>query len=72
MFHPDSSQDEVFSEVEPVIKSVVDGYNACILAYGQTGTGKTHSMVCINFFEITMVCINSSNSKTNYVKFGEW
>ncbi|XP_021891120.1 kinesin-like protein KIN-14T isoform X2 [Carica papaya] len=44
VFHPDSSQDEVFSEVEPVIKSVVDGYNACILAYGQTGTGKTHSM----------------------------
>ncbi|GLT82475.1 hypothetical protein SLE2022_008410 [Rubroshorea leprosula] len=44
VFHPGSSQDEVFSEVEPVIKSVLDGYNACIFAYGQTGTGKTFSM----------------------------
>lgn len=39
--------DEVFSEVEPVIKSAVDGYNACIFAYGQTGTGKTFTMVRI-------------------------
>ncbi|KAF5748853.1 hypothetical protein HS088_TW04G00813 [Tripterygium wilfordii] len=44
VFHPGSSQDEVFSEVEPVIKSVLDGYNACIFAYGQTGTGKTFTM----------------------------
>ncbi|TYI14014.1 hypothetical protein ES332_A08G098000v1 [Gossypium tomentosum] len=39
-----SSQDGVFSEVESVIKSVLDGYNACIFAYGQTGTGKTFTM----------------------------
>ncbi|KAK9273189.1 hypothetical protein L1049_017996 [Liquidambar formosana] len=44
VFHPGSSQDEVFSEVEPVIKSVLDGYNACIFAYGQTSTGKTFTM----------------------------
>ncbi|XP_021816719.1 kinesin-like protein KIN-14T [Prunus avium] len=44
VFHPGSSQDEVFSEVEPVIKSALDGYNACIFAYGQTGTGKTFTM----------------------------
>ncbi|GFZ20831.1 P-loop containing nucleoside triphosphate hydrolases superfamily protein [Actinidia rufa] len=39
-----SSQDEIFLEVEPVIKSALDGYNACIFAYGQTGTGKTFTM----------------------------
>ncbi|XP_062172990.1 kinesin-like protein KIN-14T isoform X2 [Alnus glutinosa] len=44
VFQPGSSQDEVFSEVEPVIKSALDGYNACIFAYGQTGTGKTFTM----------------------------
>ncbi|KAE9462345.1 hypothetical protein C3L33_05729, partial [Rhododendron williamsianum] len=44
VFHPSSSQDEVFEEVEPVIKSALDGYNACIFAYGQTGTGKTFTM----------------------------
>ncbi|KAL3347862.1 hypothetical protein AABB24_021483 [Solanum stoloniferum] len=44
VFHPSSSQGEVFSEIEPIIKSVLDGYNACIFAYGQTGTGKTFTM----------------------------
>lgn len=34
----------MFTEVEPIIKSVIDGYNACIFAYGQTGTGKTFTM----------------------------
>lgn len=27
-----------------MIQSVLDGYHACIFAYGQTGTGKTHTM----------------------------
>ncbi|MQM14799.1 hypothetical protein Taro_047733, partial [Colocasia esculenta] len=44
VFHPNSIQEEVFSEVEPVIKSALDGYNVCIFAYGQTGTGKTFTM----------------------------
>ncbi|KAJ8574006.1 hypothetical protein K7X08_010517 [Anisodus acutangulus] len=44
VFHPSSSQGEVFSEIEPIIKSSLDGYNACIFAYGQTGTGKTFTM----------------------------
>nr|DAD42004.1 TPA_asm: hypothetical protein HUJ06_000234 [Nelumbo nucifera] len=44
VFHQGSSQDEVFSEIEPVIKSVIDGYNVCIFAYGQTGTGKSFTM----------------------------
>jgi len=26
------------------VSSVLEGYNATILAYGQTGTGKTHTM----------------------------
>lgn len=29
----------------PVVESVIDGYNGTIFAYGQTGTGKTHTMV---------------------------
>nr|DAD42018.1 TPA_asm: hypothetical protein HUJ06_000248 [Nelumbo nucifera] len=44
VFHQGSSQDEVFSEIEPVIKSVIDGYNVCIFAYRQTGTGKSFTM----------------------------
>lgn len=28
----------------PIVISVLDGYNVCIFAYGQTGTGKTFTM----------------------------
>ena len=37
MFGQNSSQEEVFAEVQPVVTSVMDGYNVCIFAYGQTG-----------------------------------
>mmetsp|Transcript_13440 Transcript_13440/g.20312 ORF Transcript_13440/g.20312 Transcript_13440/m.20312 type:complete len:990 (+) Transcript_13440:473-3442(+) len=41
VFRPDSSQDEVFKDTKDLIRSSLDGYNVCIFAYGQTGTGKT-------------------------------
>ncbi|KAK1736021.1 kinesin family protein [Skeletonema marinoi] len=40
-----SSQEEVFEEtVKPVIADVMRGYESTVFAYGQTGTGKTHTM----------------------------
>jgi len=44
VFEMGSTQDEVYSETQPLIRSVLDGYNVCIFAYGQTGSGKTHTM----------------------------
>ncbi|KAJ7551234.1 hypothetical protein O6H91_06G006000 [Diphasiastrum complanatum] len=44
IFEPSSSQDDVYSEVEPIVRSALDGHNVCIFAYGQTGTGKTFTM----------------------------
>lgn len=35
---------EVFEDTAPFAASVLDGYNVCIFAYGQTGTGKTFTM----------------------------
>jgi kinesin family protein C2/C3 len=35
---------DVFADTAPVVVSVLDGYNVCIFAYGQTGTGKTFTM----------------------------
>lgn len=35
---------DVFADASPMVTSVLDGYNVCIFAYGQTGTGKTFTM----------------------------
>mmetsp|Transcript_4240 Transcript_4240/g.7823 ORF Transcript_4240/g.7823 Transcript_4240/m.7823 type:complete len:1363 (+) Transcript_4240:208-4296(+) len=40
----DSKQVDVFADVEPLALTAVDGYNACIFAYGMTGSGKTYTM----------------------------
>ncbi|CAN1199488.1 Kinesin-like protein KIN-14S, partial [Linum perenne] len=44
VFKPDDNQEAVFGETKPIVTSVLDGYNVCIFAYGQTGTGKTFTM----------------------------
>jgi kinesin family protein C2/C3 len=44
VFTQRSSQQEVFDATRALVTSVMDGYAVCIFAYGQTGTGKTHTM----------------------------
>jgi hypothetical protein len=46
VFPEDVSQEEVFAEVgEPILQSFLGGYNCTIFCYGQTGAGKTHTMM---------------------------
>lgn len=45
-FGQDSNQVMVYqSVVAPFIEEVLSGYNCTVFAYGQTGTGKTHTMI---------------------------
>ena len=42
---PEATQSQIYDLVaSPLIGSVLEGYNATIFAYGQTGAGKSHSM----------------------------
>eukprot|EP00760_Papus_ankaliazontas_P028967 PhM_4_TR4086/c3_g1_i1/m.35127/K20196/KIF3B; kinesin family member 3B len=39
------TQKDVFTQfIQPLVDSVLDGFNATVFAYGQSGSGKTHTM----------------------------
>ncbi|CAK4418978.1 unnamed protein product [Aphanomyces euteiches] len=45
IFGSDASQHDVYRYVQSSVEQVVQGFNCTIFAYGQTGTGKTHTMM---------------------------
>ena len=48
MYDWNSRQEDIFNETAyPIIDNVLQGYNGTIFAYGQTGCGKTHTMLGI-------------------------
>ena len=45
IFFPDATQEEVYQQTgAPILQAVLDGFNGAIIAYGQTGAGKTWTM----------------------------
>lgn len=45
VFTESASQKRIYDDVaKPVVESVLNGYNGTVMAYGQTGTGKTYTV----------------------------
>ncbi|CAF1598995.1 unnamed protein product, partial [Didymodactylos carnosus] len=45
VFRPDATQEKVYIEAaKEIVEYVLKGYNGTIFAYGQTSSGKTHTM----------------------------
>lgn len=45
VFGINSTNEEIYQEVGAnMVKKAVEGYNCCIFAYGQTSSGKTHTI----------------------------
>ena len=52
IFRPESNQEEVFEiAARPIIEDVIQGFNGTIFAYGQTASGKTHTMTGHDIFD---------------------
>ena len=46
IFPAETDQKTIFTEIGlPLVKKFLSGYNSTIFAYGQTGTGKTHTII---------------------------
>lgn len=45
IYPSNSTQDNLFTELSSLIQSSIDGHNVCIFSYGQTGAGKTYTML---------------------------
>ena len=46
VYGPESSQQLIYSDnAYSIVKSALDGYNCTIFSYGQTGTGKTFTVI---------------------------
>ncbi|KAL2246658.1 kinesin-like protein KIN-14B [Sesamum indicum] len=44
VYGPHFGQADLFADVQPFVQSAFDGYNVSVFAYGQTSSGKTHTM----------------------------
>jgi len=46
VLEPSCSQEDVYkATMEEMLQTVMNGYNGTVMAYGQTGAGKTHTMI---------------------------
>ena len=64
-----STQNDVFSEIEPLLQASLDGYNTTVFTYGQSGTGKTFSMLGYDLWAMAKESLRkvtgASNSKSS-------
>jgi kinesin family protein 3/17 len=80
VYPEDTRQKDLFDETAfPIIENILEGYNGTIFAYGQTGTGKTHTMAGVlddeelkgitpRSFETIFKSINIDNNKQYLVR----
>ncbi|TKY69947.1 Kinesin protein KCA1 [Spatholobus suberectus] len=77
VYGPHVGQAELFSDVQPMVQSALDGYNISLFAYGQTHSGKTHTMEGSSYdrglyarcFEELFDLANSDPTATSQYKF---
>jgi hypothetical protein len=63
VFKPAATQRDVYAKLAPSIEDCFSGFNTTIFAYGQTGTGKTHTVLGLDLWEMAE---SNNNANSNY------
>ncbi|XP_062233292.1 kinesin-like protein KIN-14L [Phragmites australis] len=77
VYGPHIGQGELFQDVQPFVQSALDGYNISIFAYGQSCSGKTHTLegsshdrgLYLRSFEELFDLSNSDTTSTAHFNF---
>ncbi|CAD6339809.1 unnamed protein product [Miscanthus lutarioriparius] len=77
VYGPHIGQAELFLDVQPFVQSALDGYNISIFAYGQSCSGKTHTLegsshdrgLYLRSFEELFDLSNSDTTSTAHFNF---
>ncbi|CAD6337227.1 unnamed protein product [Miscanthus lutarioriparius] len=77
VYGPHIGQGELFLDVQPFVQSALDGYNISIFAYGQSCSGKTHTLegsshdrgLYLRSFEELFDLSNSDTTSTAHFNF---
>ncbi|CBZ54352.1 putative kinesin motor domain-containing protein [Neospora caninum Liverpool] len=70
VFGPQATQEDVWNNVATCVEKVIDGYNCTIFAHGQTGTGKTYTMLGPDMIEGCRGCeLLSGEQSRDYAVF---
>lgn len=52
-----ASQEQVYEQIEQSVEQVILGFNATVYAYGQTGTGKTYTLLYVFESDRLFACL---------------
>ncbi|KAL6861256.1 hypothetical protein ACP4OV_016956 [Aristida adscensionis] len=77
VYGPHIGQGEIFRDVQPFVQSALDGHNISIFAYGQSRSGKTHTLegsshdrgLYLRCFEELFDLSNSDTTSTAHFNF---
>ncbi|EPT26987.1 kinesin motor domain-containing protein [Toxoplasma gondii ME49] len=70
VFGPQATQEDIWNSVATCVEKVIDGYNCTIFAHGQTGTGKTYTMLGPDMIEGCKGCeLLSGEQSRDYVVY---
>ncbi|KAG5893558.1 hypothetical protein JTB14_013641 [Gonioctena quinquepunctata] len=69
VLQPTATQADCFEEISSSIQSALDGYDVTVLAYGETGSGKTYTLHGVDFGQCQGLIHRTITYIFNYIEY---